>query len=362
MLDLSAAARSAVSGSWVMHTRVESWLGATLLADDVPVIGGTHETDRSLRNPDRVTLSVPRLDRGVAWDPTADPEHPLAPFGQRLRVSIGVELAPGRVEWLSRGWFLVRETEIQGDSVRVDAVGLLQLIDEARFAAPFQPTGTFVSTLRKLVEPALVVDVDDAPADRAVPAGKSWDEDRLAAVIELLDAWGADMLVSAGGVLVVKDTSDPVTPSLTLSDGAGGTVVEWGAQTSRDGGATVVVARGEASTGATVQGVVYDTDPSSPLRDGGPFNPLPVPHFYYSPLLTTTAECQAAAASVLARLRRSASRSVAVTTTPHPGLQAGDLVTVNGLGLVDAACTVESLRVPLTASSGALTATVRVVA
>lgn len=361
MLDLSAEAAALLTGSFVMHTRVESWMGEELLSSEIPVTSGTEDVDRSLRVPERVSFTVPREDRGFSWDPKSDPDHPLAAFGQRLRVLIGIELSGGVIEWLQRGWFLIRETSLDGDSVSVEAVGLLALVDEAKFVSPYQPSGTFVTTLRGLVEPALTVDVDEAPTDRAVPGNMAWDEDRLGAVMELLDAWPADAIVTPDGNLTVTADVDPTVPVLSLTDGLGGTVVQWGGASSRDGAATVVVARGQASDGAQVQGVVEDLKTTSPLRSGGPFNPLPVPYFYFSPLLTTNAECRASARTILRRLRRTADRMVSAVAVPNPALVAGDLVTVTGVGLVNQPCLVEALQMPLTPSSGPMTLTLRVV-
>lgn len=358
MLELSPEAASAVTSSYVQHVRVESWLGDVLLADDVPVAAGSEEGDLGLRVPERVSLSVPLLDRGVSYDPT-EPDSPLAAWGQQLKVSIGVELQAGTIEWLQRGMFLITRSDPAGDTVMVEAVGLLQLVDEARLVNPYQPTGTLVSTLRGLVEPALTVVVDAGLTDRAVPTAMNWDEDRLGGVFELLDAWPADAEVTAEGFLSVTPAAAGA-PVLDLTDDAGGTVVRWQGQASRDGGYSVVVARGLAADGAQVQGTAFDRDPNSPLRFGGAFNPLPVPYFYFSPLLTTGAQCRAAAATILARLRRNAARKLSATIVPHPGLRARDVLSVTGAGLVDQPCTIDAYRLPLTADAGAQSLTLRV--
>ena len=359
MIVLSDAAAGAVLGSWVMYTRVESWLGDQLLADDVPVVSGAEEVDRSLRVPERLTLSVPRVDRAFDWSPDAV-DHPLAPFGQRLRVSIGVGLAGGAVEWVTRGWYLIHDVSTDSDTVSVTAVGLLQLVDEARFVSPFQPSGTLAAAVRVLVEPALTVSIDASLTNRAVPAGIAWDEDRLGGLLELLDAWPADARVTEDGYLSVVPATDPATSVLALTDGSGGTVVGWAGSATRDGAATVVVARGSAADGGVVQGTAYDTAASSATRYGGPFSPLPVPLFFTSPLLTTGAQCSAAARTILARRQRTSARGLAFEAVPHPGLQVGDRVdATTGAGTV--AAVVESLRMPVTPDAGAMSGTLRVI-
>jgi hypothetical protein len=240
-------------------------------------------------------------------------------------------------------------------------VGLLALIDEARLVSPYQPSGTLASTLRGLVEPALTVAVDASVVDRAVPAGINYDEDRLGAVTELLDAWPADAYVDPAGVLQVIPATQSTTPVLALTDGAGGTVIRASGGSTRDGAYNVVVAKGTAADGGQVQGVAYDLS-GGPKTYGGPFSPLPVPYYYASPLLTSVGECAAAAATVLARLRRATARQFTVDMHPHPGLQQGDVVSVTTEEVRALLCTVETLTLPYLAGGGSQRLTVRSIA
>lgn len=345
MITLSATTTDILTRSYRPYLRVESWRNGELLASDVPVNSATEEGDRSLRVPERVTLTVPRRDRSVSWAPDAE-DHPLAAKGQRLHVKLGVATFGGQVEWFQRGVFLVSESIADGDVVNVSAVGMLTLIDEARLVSPFQPTGTFASTLRGLVEPALTVLIDSSLTDRAVPAGINYDEDRLGAVYELLDAWPADAYVDPAGFLRVQPVTQSETPVFELSDGTGGTVVTVVGGSTRQGAYTAVVARGTASDGGQVQGTAFDLDAT--------FNPLPVPYFFSSPLLTTVAEASSAATAVLARKKREAGRDLTVTMVPNPALQLGDVGTVNG-----DLCAIESLGLPYVAGGGAQRLAVR---
>jgi hypothetical protein len=360
MIDTTAEALGAMTGSFTIHTRVESWLGGELLDDDIPAVSLEETVDRTLAVPERVSLKVPLRDRGVSYDPTLDPAHPLAPYGQQLRLLVGVQLAHGAIEWIPRGWFLIDEASVEGDSVTVTAVGLLTLIDEARFVSPFQPTGTFASTLRKLVEPALTVTIDSTLTDRSVPTSMVWDEDRLGALNELLDAWPADAYVTNEGYLAVVPAVDPTVSVLTLTDGTGGTLVDRSASVSRDGAATVVVARGESTAGAVVQGTAYDQS-GGPLAYDGNFNPLPVPFFYASPLLTTNAQANAAALTVLRRRQRASRQDLEIEAVPNFALTAGDLITVESerLGIAEQNAVIETLTMPLSAGGGSMKAGVR---
>jgi hypothetical protein len=348
MITLTDAALSVLTRSYRLHLRVESWLGEELLAETVPVAVASEEGDRGLNVPERVSLTIPRTDRGMSWSPV-EADHPLAANGQRLRVQLGVGVA-GEPEWFQRGWFVIHNSKADADTVTVNAVGLLHLIHEARLVSPFQPTGTLVSTLRGLIEPALTVEVDSGLTDRAVPAGINYDEDRLGAVNELLDAWPADAYVTEEGYLYVEPPATVLTaPVLTLTNGTGGTVIEATGSSSREDGYNAAVARGTASDGGQVQGVAFD--PTGPKRYGGNFNPLPVPYFFASPLLTTVAQAQAAANTVLARIKRQTALRFDAQIVPHPALQLGDVVSITTDDYTDLLCTIEALRLPWTPDS-----------
>jgi uncharacterized protein DUF5047 len=355
MITLSATALGVAKDSHRPYMAIESWRGSTLLAAAVPVDTAVEECDRSLRVPERLTLTVPREVDGVDWSPTSA-DHPLAANGQTLRVKLGLGLGGTTVEWFQRGVFLIHDSTVDGDTVTVNAVGLLQYLDEARLISPFQPTGTLVSTLRALTEPALTVAVDSALVDRSVPTGINFDEDRLGAVLELLDAWPADAQVDPTGYLRVTPPAQSIVPVLALVSSAGGTIITATGGSSRDGAFNVVVARGTASDGGQVQSQAYDTS-GGPKAYGGLFNPLPVPFFYASPLLTTVAQCSAAASTVLARKLRDGAREFTVDMVPHPAIQHGDVVTADG-----AICMVQGLTLPYTAGGGSMALTLKVVA
>ncbi|MFJ9114487.1 hypothetical protein ACIRJO_02945 [Streptomyces sp. NPDC102394] len=355
---MSDTALSVVQRSFTMSVRAESWLDGQLLADGIPIADGSESRDRSLAIPETVSLTVPRRDRGYDWDPGTDPEHPLAAYGQMLRIDYGIDVG-GQYEWINRGWFLITDSSTSGDTVTVNCAGLLSLIDEAKLVSPFQPssTDTLASVIRGLVEPALTCSFDGSLTDRAVPLGLQWDSDRLGAVTDVLNSWGAEGTVTEDGYLYLQAVSDSGSPVLSLTDDGSSTstVVQWEGSSSRDGAFNVVVAQGEDSSGNQITGVAYDGVGDSPYRYGGPFNPLPVPYFYQSSLLTTVDQCRTAARSQMTLLRRQAFRRLAVTMVPHPGLVTGDIVSVTGAGLTNAPCAIESLSLPYAPGSQSLT-------
>jgi hypothetical protein len=219
---------------------------------------------------------------------------------------------------------------------------------------PGGATSTFAGTIRNVCEPAIPVVFDAALADRALPSTLTWDDDRLGALQEMLNAWPAEALVQPEGFLLVTPVATG-TSVAALTDGTGGTVIQWQAGVSRDGAASAAVAQGQDAGGAQLQGVAYNTDVNSPTYLGGPFNPLPVPVKMFSPLLTTQAQCRKAASTLLKRTLRHSGRTLAASTPPNPLLQVGDAVTVTGAGYTNRVVEINAMSLPLTPQAMSLT-------
>jgi hypothetical protein len=362
MLDVSdTAAAVMTTRGYTMRVRAESWLDGDQLDGDVPVAGGTETSDVTLNVPEALTLTVPALYKGVSYVP-GRVDDPLACWGQRLRVTLGVDLADG-TEWLGRGWFYITGTSVADDTVTVAGSGLFGLLAEAQFLSPVTAAGTYESMIARLIEPALTADFTNAPDDVSIPAGTAWDAgvSRLDALGELLDAWPADAYVDQDGIVQVTAAGDSATAVAAYTDGAGGSSMRWGTGITRDGAASVVVAQGTTAAGNQVQGVAYDYDPASPTRYGGPFAALPVPFFFYSPLLASAASCSAAARTILARRRRQAARKITANAVPNLALQPRDAITVTAenLGIPATLGVVDQLSMPMTADSGPMVLGVR---
>lgn len=354
MISTSATAAAVLTGSsFLQSIRVESWRGGQLLDADVPIVAGAEDLDRSLRVPERITLSVPRLYRGTSYAPVAV-DDPLAANGQLLRVLYGVAGRGRQVEWLQRGWFVLQDAIPSGDTVEVTGAGLLALIDEADLVSPFQPSGTIGACVRKLLEPAVTVDLRAAPTDRTVPASLAIDDDRLQGLFDLLDAWAADGAVSADGVFTVVPAGQASEVDVFITTST--TAVRAAGTSTRDGASNVIVVRGTTTDGGQIQAVSYET--TGPRGYGGPFNPLPVPYIFASPLMTTPIQCAAAAATVLERRRRAAGATLQVEAIPDPRLQLGDIARV----ITDEYSLdgpIEQLRLPYTPDGGPMVLGVR---
>jgi hypothetical protein len=359
MLEFSDTAASVLQSSNITYyVRAEAWLGDELLMElpSDSIIKGTESVDRSLNVPEVVTLTFPRIYDGVDLSPYND-DSPLSANGQTLRVEVGVGLAYGNIEWVQRGWYLIYDSNVDGDTVEVEAKGLLTWILEARFVTPFQPSGSITTTVRNLVEPALTVVFDTSLTDRSVPTGINYTDDRLDTLNAVLDAWPAIGYVNSDGDLFVTSATPSTTPVKTLSEFTDGTVVKVVGGSSRDGVYNAVVARGTDTNGNVVQGnVAYDTSTARSII--GNFNPLPVPLYFDSPLLTDVNTATQAAKTRLDNIIRQTTKAYEVSMVPDPSLETGDTVLLESR-FGDIVGTVESMTLPFTPDGSMMTLIVR---
>jgi hypothetical protein len=366
-VTVSATAAAILNaGSYRLTCRASVTRGGVIIADDVPIVGGREEFDDTLRVPERVVVTVPRVVDGVDWTPV-QPEDPLSPYGQRLHVKLGVDIGADGTEWINRGEFLIHDTQPQGETLSVTAVGLLALIDEARLVTPYVHSGTFLSSLRGLLEPAItmVVDQDVVDNNRAVPSDLNEDEDRLKAVLDLLAAWPARAQMTPDGYLRVLDADSYPASTAHLQryrfqteqgdDDDNANVITVAGGLTREGLINTVVARGQASDGGQITGVRYDRT-GGPTSLGSAFNPLPVPEFFFSPLITQTAQANTAAEKILRRRAGLAARRYDVQAVPDPRLLGNETIQYRPDASPDdgrlVPVIVEAFTLPYTADSG----------
>jgi hypothetical protein len=364
MLSITTELTEQLTSSYTYVVNAQSLRSTTVLADDVPISTGTLSYSRDQTIPESLDFIVPSYDGDIDWNPVSN-SHPLSTTGQQILLRIGIYVN-GVPEWLQQGWFPIIGTKSTNTTVAVSCRGLLNLIDEAKFTAPFTPSNSFNTTIRKLVEPAITCLFDPLLTDRSIPIGMHWDEDRLQALNEVLDAWPADAEVTEDGYLYVHVPVDESTLTSVWSltdDSVTGTIIDWTGETSRSNSYNAVVARGEDSNGNQIQAVVYDTDRFSATYRFGDFSVFPVPYLYSSALLTTIDQCRLTAQNILARKKRSESRKLSFQCVPNPALRLGDAVSVTSsrLGFTDLLATIESYSLPLSPSDGAMSGTLKLI-
>lgn len=320
-IDISAAE---VAGSLTWEPIVSSWLGTRWLAD-IPVAGGSVAWSTRREIPGSLDLTVPKFAPSHPGMPAQDwlpvgENHPLAAMGQVLSVSIRVStLVSGRSWLIPQGRMLITESSEEAGRIRVQGESLTRYIVGDRFPSPMatRPGGTLKSEVRRLVPPQLGVSFDRWLEDRWVPT-LSWDESRIAALAALAKAWPARLREDGVGIIrFLTPLAYSGHPDVTLTDGVNGTVVSAYRTQTRDGIHNAVVARGQETDSerpAVQAEAMQQTGPYAVDRFGVERK------FFSSPLLTTIAAVEKAAATVLADSIRPA-RTIPVVAAPDPRIQ-----------------------------------------
>lgn len=312
-----------VAYSHRIRVDVDSWLADALLAESIPLSVGQLDEAGDQAIPERLTLTVPIIgSAGESWRPL-DYLAPLSQHGQRLYVTHNVIRGNDSSLVCGLGWYAIQDWQERAGNVEVEAVGLLQLVAESGLITSTSPPAgaTFGTELVRLVDGLIPVDIDVALVDRAIPLTMAWQDDRLQAVQQLLAAWPARMYVDEQGILnVTTPYAAGDAAELTLYQ-LNGTVIDDTRSGTRDGLPSLIIARGENAgddNRAPVVGYAADYSPSSPTfipRYGIKTEVLA------SPLLTTAAQCTAAAATRLARSQQS--KVIPVTTVPDSRIRPG---------------------------------------
>lgn len=306
---------------------VSSWRGADLLAAQIPVSSGRLVWDATQDVPERLTMTVPRMDAGVDWRPGADPYHPLARFGQELDVSIRVTstVRPSDT-WLVRvarilvtGW-----SDDDDQEVTVTGRGVLHRMVRSRLTSPIQPTGTLASTARRLLPAGMGMAIDPALPDRAVPSGMAWSGSRREALAELAEAWPALVRTDEWGQVRLRaPLPDVPAPVHVLRDGEGGTLVSAPRSDEGDQAYNEVVARSSAPDMDDIQALARHV--TGPLSADGPNGPNTKE--WSSPLITSYAMALASARTMLANSLRPAS-VLPITCASDPRIELDDALEI----------------------------------
>lgn len=366
MRAVSPVYRAALATSHGVAVDVSSWRSGKLLAANIPVLSAqiTYDDTATLRR--RLAITVPVQDPVAvfSWDPGSSANHPLANYGQRLKVRAGIVLPTGQKEMFDHGWYLITGWELSEDerNVSVTAVDLAQLLVDDRLYTKSGPGKgrTYRQAFTTLVNGSLPVAVDSALPGRLVNGATVWERDRIRNLDDLADAWGARWYVDDAGNAHASKAYTVITtatvPVLTLVSGANGTVVDRKRDASRDRLYNAVIVNGKTPTDNKARqpyGRAEITLASSPIRVSGPYGRKP--RFYTSEMLTTDAQCQATALSLLPQVS-SVSRSEPVICIPDPSVELGDVVQVKTGGSWFTG-RVTSIVLPLTADQGAMTLT-----
>lgn len=363
MLPVSSKFLAAIRGSHGIVSRARlvtpGQTGVAPTGVDLAVVEGSVTLDATadVRGTMSMTLAEPWPD-GVT---TAE----IVPYGSEIAISRGVVYGNGVVERAPLGIFRVTNVE-QGEApngpLTVTGQDRMSGLVEARELYPIQyQAGVYyadsiVLQLVLNVYPSAVIEWDAVPTTRV---GRTIIvEDEIFPVLrDLLTSYGKVFYFDYRGVLVIRDPPSVTTSVFRVDAGRSGVLVSASRSLTRDGIYNAVVATGEgADETPPVRGVSVDLDPSSPTYFYGSFGK--VPRFFSSPMMTTTAQAQAAADSML---RKSLGLPYAVdfSAVPNPALEPLDAVEVVYPDGTNQVHVMDQLSIPLT-STGALVARTRV--
>lgn len=279
---------------------VDSYLAGELLAEGIPVGGGTYSADSGSEVIEKAKLAVPSLTHERSWVPGTDSRHPLARYGQELQFTAVTWL--GDQTWRTPlGRLLVGDWTEDGGDVDVTLAGLLQRVKGDRLPRPTVPRkdGTLVSELRRLMLAGIPVSVAAGLVDRACPSSFQWEEDRLGGIYDIVDAWPARLLPDGlGGFRLVEDVSESTwSPVFTFNDGDEGTALRIPRTDTRDRAYNHVIARAQSDgeDAPLVQGEAFVSEGKYAVD--GPYGRVTA--FYSSPVLKTEGQCMSASASLL---------------------------------------------------------------
>lgn len=216
-----------------------------------------------------------------------------------------------------------------GSQVQITAYDVGVLAANDRLLAPESPPGvtpSIVSEITRLMDGIAPVVVLAGVVDRPVNPGLVYQQDRLNAVQDLCKRISADYRFNGNKQLEVYPLT-PQTPVWTIQGGPEGVLVSVDRSQNLTGLYNQFVADGTATVNGQqvpIRGVA--TINAGPLRWGGPHGKYP--EFYQSNLLTTQADCDAYAQTMMTTQLSGLSVDLKIVCLPHPGLQQGDWVTV----------------------------------
>lgn len=302
----------------------------------IPIIEGDIESDSTAAI--RSTLELVTDGTDMFPDSASDL---FAPYGNEIFVRRGIRFGGGAVEWVSLGYYrinAVEQDEAPNGVIRISAQDRMAGIVEARLLAPvqFSATATYGDVIEDLVTevyPWATIQWDDPTFGDAIGRSVIAEEDRFAFLDDLITSVGKIWYWNHRGVLTIKNTPTSDDPVWEVNAGENGVLVALAKDLSREGVYNAVVASGEAlDTEAPPRAVAVDDNPDSPTYWDGDFGK--VPRFYSSPFLTTDAQAQSAANSLL-RQKLGLPYSVDFSVVPNPALEPWDPVSVRTEGVED---------------------------
>lgn len=197
---------SALMGPLSYGVRVDVLHGGRVIAANVPTMNAVleHASSRTVRG--RLTYDAPHT-----WTPRF-PSDPLAAYGQRSLATIICESPYGQTWESPLGQFLHQPTEMEPNKAPVEALDLMQTMEEDPMAWPSSPpAGATVSSELQRLAGTLPTALNTGVADSYVPVTTQWGNSRSEAVWKLAESKGFGLRMEADGVMHAYPLRDATT-------------------------------------------------------------------------------------------------------------------------------------------------------
>lgn len=254
-----------------------------------------------------------------------DPEVDV--FRTELFAEYGIYTDPANIIWIPQGVFVVTDAvEVQENVVEISCSDRWHWVQNARFLQPIATAGLHTEVIRELLR----------DTDSRIPTSlratrtsrhnsKVWERDRDKAIIELAAAASVEVFFNQTGTAVIQEPKGlTAAADWVIGAGDGGALIESSRGRDQGNSYNAVSVAGETTEGVPpVRAQAFVTNPQSPLLYGGPFGKRP--RFYTSSMITNQQQAQMAADTMLAKVS-GISKTLDLSTFPHPGLDTGDII------------------------------------
>lgn len=336
--------------------------GCQRMAVRVAVLVGGHEVDELAFESGGVSIDSRRSivrSLSLAVAPGSNAWELLTVYGAELKAWRGFTLA-GVDELVPLGVFVLDGDLEEGAKgvITLSAADRSHRIARNRWRAPYRiAAGTDVgAAVRALLEdrwadcPVGFDTIGETVASTSVLQAGA-DSDPWRDALKIMADHGLALYFDGDGVAQYRPVADPTETQPCATYHSGGplsVVIDRKRRAAMGEVYNGVVARGEGTgLSVPVQAEVWDDDPSSPTYRGGPLGE--VPYFYSSPLLTTTAQCEMAARTRLAKIRGRA-ESLEWTLVPNPAHEDSDVIEFVDEDQTSHRYMLDVITVPLTAT------------
>ena len=325
-----------VAGPHQIATRCDVVFDGAVIEEDLPIVSAAITYDRTaarLASVSNLIVEDPTRLPGVAGDR-------LSPNGYELRLWRGVQVGAGQL-MAPLGVFPIQQSSMDAvaKQTAVTAVDRSQRISDSRFPDVYSvAAGTnYATAIQDLIESVV-------PGLEFLFPSTTFTTPPVLAFPRLSDPWlaaigmaksiGMELKFDGLGRLVMNaEPSFADSPTFRFAEAENLVSASLGLDRGPAWNRVDAISSNASST-EVYTGSAIDDDPSSRSYYYGPFGKKPKPGGYASPFLNSTAQCDSAAAAILASNLGVAATAM-VSTVPNPRIETSDvgLVSCSRLGL-----------------------------